>query len=236
MIIKGLEALSSIQIEDKSNRLLNYFNAEHLKRVQATPLLKIVDFLRLKHNIRFEFGGALGFNESSYKILGACNPKKRIILIDCSLSENTSKFNFTLAHELGHLALHRNLEIKYSEKEDGKNLNIISENSQNGKKKKTDIDWMEWQANQYASSLLMPMQIFRTALIIIQEELGLSKRGTIFIDEQQDNQITFFKILSSLSLKFGVSKTAVQIRLNTLKLINDKRKGFYDLNNLINQF
>lgn len=232
MQIEGLPHYSSSEIESKANKLLLYFSPTYFETVRATPLLAIVEFLNSKHGIVFQFDNILGFNNDNNRILGAYNPIKRVIIIDSSLKSDIHKFNFTLAHELGHLALHRNLKIKYdSQDENNEEETIIDYNSK--KELKTDSDWMEWQANYYASALLMPKEIFKTALVFEQRNLGISRTGTIYVDNQSCNQQAFFQLINLLSQRFEVSKSAVEYRLQKLKLVDDKRKTFTSVSDIL---
>lgn len=235
MIIEGLPHYSSNEIESKANTLLLYFSPTYFNNIGATPLVSIADFLSAKHNIVFQFDSVLGFNSDNNRILGAYNPSKRVIIIDSSLKSDLHKFNFTLAHELGHLALHRNLKFKH-EKHDENNEEETVLEGRSKKELKTDSDWMEWQANYYASSLLMPAEIFKRALAIEQNSLGFSRRGTIYVDEQSCNQQAFYQIINLLSLRFEVSKSAVEYRLQKLNLIEDKRNRLKSVGEVLKDF
>lgn len=233
MKIEGLLHYNSSEIESKANKLLLYFSPTYFETVKATPLLSIVEFLQSKHGIVFQFDSILGFNNDNNRILGAYNPIKRVIIIDSSLKGDIHKFNFTLAHELGHLALHRNLKFKYdSQDATNEEETIIDYNSK--KELKTDSDWMEWQANYYASALLMPTEIFKLALVFEQSKLGISRTGKIFVDNQPCNQQAFYQLISLLSQRFEVSKSAVEFRLQKLKLIDDHRKTFKSVSDILN--
>lgn len=234
MQIEGLPHYNSNEIESKANKLLLYFSPTYFETVKATPLLSIVELLKSKHGIVFQFDKILGFNNENNRILGACNPIKRVIIIDSSLKDDTHKFNFTLAHELGHLALHRNLKFKYESQDvTNEEETVIDYNSK--KELRTDSDWMEWQANHYASALLMPAEIFKTALVFEQSKLGISRTGTIYVDNQPCNQQAFFQLINLLSQLFGVSKSAVEYRLQKLGLIDDKRHGFRSVSDILNE-
>jgi Zn-dependent peptidase ImmA (M78 family) len=222
MHIEGRQILSAEYIEERTEQLLVHYNPNYFDYVKATPLMEIIDFLREKHQVIFRFDDYLGFSERGERILGATNPKKRVILVDASLKADEHKFNFTLAHELGHLALHRKLKIVYNDAAD-EGSETINERLGNSKNFKTEADWMEWQANYYASALLMPKQTFIAGLVLQQRELGISRVGKIFIDDQRTNQADYWKLLSMLSKFFRVSQMAVEIRLHKLNLIDDRR-------------
>lgn len=235
MLIEGLPRYSSSEIESKANTLLRYFSPIYFNTIQATPLISIVEFLKSKHSITFQFDSSLGFNSDNNRILGACNPVKRVILIDSSLQSDIQKFNFTLAHELGHLALHRKIKIKYDKEDENEDIETVSEYISK-KELKTDSDWLEWQANFYASSLLMPAEIFEAVLNKEQRNLGISRTGIIYVDNQPCNQQSLYQLTNLLSLRFKVSRSAVEYRLSKLKLINDKRRGFKFVGDYLNGF
>lgn len=66
-------------------------------------------------------------------------------------------------------------------------------------RKRTEEEWVEWQADNFASSILMPKHIFK----ITYEELKKK-----YLDKE--------KILEELSRIFGASKKACEIRINIL--------------------
>ena len=225
MRIEGRKILSSEDIEVKSAQMLAHFNPQILQYVQATPLMGLVTFLEQKHQIIFRFDDHLGFSDKGERILGAFNPKKRVIIIDASLKADEHKFNFTLAHELGHLALHRNIKLIFDDKYAEEPSETVNEKIGSKKTIKTEAEWMEWQANYYASALLMPKETFRAALILHQQELGISRVGKIFIDDQRSNQSDYWQLITMLSKFFKVSQTAIEIRLLKLGLVEDHRSG-----------
>lgn len=233
MKIEGRQKLSANDIERKSDQLLSYYKKDFLDYVQPTPLKKIANFLNDKHGIEFDFKSYLGFSEDGLRILGAFNPFKKMILVDASLEQYEEKFNFTLAHELGHLALHRNLSINYEIEDESELTETISEIGFENRNLKSEIEWVEWQANAYASSLLMPSLIFQSALIQTQKNMGIGRWGKLFVDNQPINQADFIEVISRLGNYFKVSKTAVEYRLRKLNLIDDHRRGLRFLRNYL---
>jgi Zn-dependent peptidase ImmA (M78 family) len=225
MKIQNRPYYSASEIELKSKKLLTTFLPEYFTSVKPTPLTSIVNFLKTQYNIVFNFDVTLGFNLNNNRIFGACNPIKRVIFIDSAIKQDEHKFNFTLAHELGHLSLHRKIKITHEPDDDNSDVETIRENSFYKKELKSDSDWIEWQANYYASALLMPDDILATKLSNIQKQLG-ARVGRIYVDNQTCNQQRFYEIIDLLSKYFQVSKTAVKYRLYSLKLVDDQRKQF----------
>lgn len=100
---------------------------------------------------------------------------------------------FTIAHELGHLLLHDFNEFNFNDNEKVYFRNDISASG---------MDEYEVEANYFAACLLMPKNLVKKEF----EQLG----DSISISEDQ---------LNSFSEKFGVSTTAMTIRLVKLGLI-----------------
>lgn len=219
MIVKGLKHLSGDAIDERATKLLLHFKENYFQFLRPTYIRDIAVFLQDKHQIQFDFTASLGFGSDGGKIIGAFNPIKKIILIDASLSTDESKFNFTLAHEFGHLALHRNIKLVY-EIDDEKST---SDTLALKEKCRTDSDWMEWQANRYAAALLLPKTMLEQKLINVQREMGISKVGHIVVNEHPSSYAEYSLILSILSGYFKASITAVRIRLQNLQMVTDYR-------------
>lgn len=118
---------------------------------------------------------------------------------------NTNRFRFSLAHELGHLVLHRNFHssLKISDLDDVmnfmKNIDI------------REYSHLETQANKFASYFLVP-----------REELGKIRTETIKeIAKKHDLSRFDEKTINSylaeyISPKFAVSSGSAEIALNDL--------------------
>lgn len=129
---------------------------------------------------------------------------------------------FTLAHELGHLLLEhgRFLKSEWRDEADNEEFESIHDDG-------TALKRMEFQANYFASCLLMPREPFITAF---GEELvwrGLHDKGfgALYVDTQECNLNNYFAVTKSLMKQFGVSRAAVVIRLTGMKLLKDVRKA-----------
>lgn len=129
---------------------------------------------------------ALGFNvyEASFKnpqIAGKVidNDDKKAIYVN--RDDITARKRFTVAHELGHIILHHPLNDEPFEKVDYRGVNET-------------FDRKEWEANQFAASLLMP------------------KEKAVATWEKLHDVDDFAEYM-------GVSKAAAAIRLESLGLI-----------------
>jgi len=78
---------------------------------------------------------------------------KTLIKINANIPYPEKK-RFTIAHELGHLLMHKKLEIHH---ENSNTLNWFQNTEQQAIRGK-----QEWEANDFASELLMPEDLFRS--------------------------------------------------------------------------
>jgi Zn-dependent peptidase ImmA (M78 family) len=233
MIIQGRLILTEKEIEEKAKLLLKLLRPDFFDYVLPTDLLSIAKTLTEKHRTRFDFKATLGFSENGERILGATNLKKWVILVDESLQRDQHMFNFTLAHELGHLALHRKLVFVRAENEGYVSMDTVKEMLFEKTTPSTEFEWLEWQANVYAAALLMPEEIVRKALVIQQQEMGIRRMGKIFLDHQPKNNEDYLKLLSRLSSFFGVSIAAITDRLKKLDLIEYYIPGVQSINQIL---
>lgn len=123
---------------------------------------------------------------------------------------------FTLAHEVGHWYLQRKdayvdsgQQSLFGEDTIKSNVNRFVDNVDifnNLKRKKlvTEEDWLEWQANYFASCILMPKRMFANEYIKLQNR-------------------DIFEIISELSKIFNVSEEAVTYRIKEIK--NELNEG-----------
>ncbi len=101
-------------------------------------------------------------------------------------NEARERQRFTIAHELAHFLLHRNI---IDTSPDGITDNVLYRSG--------EPDRIEYEANRLAADIVMPMAL-------IEEELRTKFRGTI-------NEAA----IESLAAHFEVSKAAMEIRLST---------------------
>jgi len=160
-------------------------------------------------------------------VLGATWLNDALVVIDQSLEGNEGRFSFTLGHEVGHWQLHRPLiemdkvTIPLYSREDGaaKTPAIVCRDSQR--------DAAEIQADKFASCLLMPASDVRAAVKLVTgeplaiENFNARKKAGERIVELRD-------FAGEVIAKGGftnVSNQAMQIRLETLKLVVDAAQG-----------
>ncbi|MBQ4811281.1 ImmA/IrrE family metallo-endopeptidase [Pseudoalteromonas luteoviolacea] len=203
--------LESAYIEAQSKTLLDsigysggYVNEETL-----------TDFVSEHYGVKLELCANLPAG-----VLGTIDFTKKEICVDLNQCETKERLRFTIAHELGHLIL-------------GHSEYILSETCYGSHfdENRDDIDIkdimrLEWQANQFASSLLLPKEQFVKAFVYFARSKGISDRGfgALFVDEQPCNRDALNFITLSLMRQFKVSKAAIYIRLKQLGIVRESLK------------
>jgi Zn-dependent peptidase ImmA (M78 family) len=118
-------------------------------------------------------------NGSQGRIL--MNGDSAIITLDSKVKKE-SKRNFILAHEIGHLILHKNLTPLFSDTN-----KTLSEWYAKGKH--------EIEANQFASELLMPSSLFKSRVIGKQMSLDLIRETADYFRTSQTATLLKYKDL-----------------------------------------
>ena len=151
------------------------------------------------------------FTDMQEDCLGKCDFKNHIITINSNLSQHRQ--NFTIAHELGHILLHsRIIEDLYSiEERESDKVTIIN---------KSIHARMEYQANTFASFLLMPDIPFLTEVNKLFKEYRINT-GQLYHDNQLCNKRDCIMIVGTLSKMFNVSQEAVIVRMKKADLYKE---------------
>ena len=142
------------------------------------------------------------------KILGEIDFETQTLFISDKLEYGHPRWRFTIAHELGHIILHSKQVLSsnikaiedYFDDEIVENINISDKT----------IARMETQANLFASHLLIPQHYFELAYKELFDETGARNYPYLTIDNQPCNISLSNYILTNLSNKFNVSKTAIK--------------------------
>ena len=172
--------------------------------------------------------GMINFDDLDVMVVNLQKQRQRehllsgTILVDAGLLVDSShrRRRFTIAHELSHWIIHR--QMYYS---DGPCCNLRQAKNYiacreigifPGKRycKWSDSEWMEWQADHFASALLMPASTFYPYAKAIMER----RRAGTYILEGCGSSTTK-EVISELCDTFDVSRTAVRIRLKERNLL-----------------
>lgn len=138
------------------------------------------------------------------------------IIIDASLlgEEQHHRRRFTISHELSHWIIHR--QMHYSDNPNyslrtARPYIVCRESTPNRDRHReywTENDWMEWQADKFASAMLMPASVFYPEA---QAVMRRHRAGSYIVDGCGSKSTT--DVITELTEIFDVSRTAVRIRL-----------------------
>src|SRR5262245_34081823 len=110
----GIPHHSRDSLERRAEEALRHYLPATLTTACRTDLLGFTRLAQKEVGFQFSYRDDLGTNARGHPILGACFFKPNLaILVSASLPSETSRFRFVLAHEIGHLTLHRNLNIDF---------------------------------------------------------------------------------------------------------------------------
>lgn len=219
----GIPIVTREVIEDWSERFICFFDKSCIEQPQPTPLGTICTSLRDNHNVNFIFGADLGVSPEGYQYRGRFHIPSKTIYLDRSLEYGDPRYNFTLAHEIAHFVMHKKVSLSLSNSaiSDSKRTLILDHVQSDNPR-----EWLEWQANKFASSLLLPRKTLPAAVEDIQKKLGLSRPGTIYLDRQPVNISLYNSIINSLVKLFETSKTSIKLRLKELGLLVEVSTGY----------
>ncbi|TBY80626.1 ImmA/IrrE family metallo-endopeptidase [Rhizobium leguminosarum] len=170
-------------------------------------------------SIDLQFSDELRLDPDGTTILGSANFDKRSIQINAHRDPNRERF--TLGHEIGHFCLNHDRYLRSE---------MIVEQDLFADIEARDVfnyERLEFQANAFASSILLPGDVFRVAVDVGRSRFDIQDRGHgyIYVDDQPCNFAPYDDLLSDLSQYFEVSKQAIEIKLKKSGLLNDRRRG-----------
>lgn len=146
-------------------------------------------------------------------VYGSFDFKEDVMFISNELRNDPYRSNFTIAHEIGHIVLHKNILERYYQS---------SSDIQTFAPSDSAISKLEVQANLFASSLLLPKTIFLTEFARRMSNLGI--RPPLYKDHQRVNIRDCYAVCSYLRSFFQVSIQVVEIRLTELNLLKFDKK------------
>jgi Zn-dependent peptidase ImmA (M78 family) len=158
-----------------------------------------------------------GAADAAYGVLGRICFSTLEIITYATADNLPQREAFTLAHELGHWFLGHGA---YAQREYCAERDLEDE-----EESADEIRRMDWQANYFASCLLLPAASFVADFKKETRALDVTDRGfgPLFVDNQPTNQATYARITQALMARYGVSRQVVNIRLKTLDLLTDQR-------------
>jgi hypothetical protein len=141
--------LSKEKIAVAACQLIDDFQA--MAKYEVQPPIPVEDIIERYLELRLVYHDLDRFFEKR-NCLGATYVAKKTICVNEKLFENEGRLVFTMAHEVGHWVLHR----KYIEAQEEANPKTVFVSQGRNNK-------MEWQADYFASCLLMPEKEIREA-------------------------------------------------------------------------
>jgi Zn-dependent peptidase ImmA (M78 family) len=155
-------------------------------------------------------------------VLGMTSVEDRRICVDQSLEKIPGRFAFTLAHEIGHWQLHRQI-LEQRQREDTlfDLERLPSPAPRPGRRRKAPV---EWQADQFAACLLMPARLVREAVRLAFGERLPSWEGIearLLTGEPDERFVEVAEQVIAAGQFDNVSNMAMRIRLRDLKLVVD---------------
>ena len=215
------------EFEDEATLLLAEFGNKH-GQVSAPPI-PVDEMVELYLGLSLEFldmqklfgvedvHGALWVNEKRVGIDQRLDPGTNPAML--------GRYHFTLAHEAGHWWLHRHLFQRKANQ-----LLLVPENAERPEYicRSSDTDPIEYQANRFASCLLMPREMLKRAWHEWRDGMDpiclTDLRGEETDDGSTDDLI-MENAVHPLALKFQVSREAIRIRTEGMGLLVRKREA-----------
>ena len=206
--------------------MLQYIFPDRHNDTNPPDLRQAVEILHIKYRIGFSFSEILGRMPNGNKILGMFSVSPLIIRVCSSIKRWSPAFCRTLAHELGHLVLHRKMIG------DGKQISRekpIIDTARQLRYRETaelsDLGWVEWQANEFAMCLILPRRYLQYLVVKAQIELGINRNiGTMYLDDQVCNMQNCGRIISRISGLMAINDALLWRRLRFLGILEDHQK------------
>ncbi|WP_181292093.1 ImmA/IrrE family metallo-endopeptidase, partial [Brachyspira hampsonii] len=158
----------------------------------------------------FEFNINLGDT-----ILGLISFKKNTIFISNRLKYDSPRWRFTLAHEIGHLILHKQYLEKYMDIFEDNITDVFSENEIIPKNLNRR---MEMQANIFASNFLVNNIFMEIHWYYFRKKYCITK-NFLFYDNQHINKNMAIMFIEYVKYIFGISEEFATIKLVDLGIL-----------------
>ena len=197
---------------------LKIIRAHQPNALEKPQEINILNFVKLAcEKFGYEFKLCQLPKKGNQQALGCLDTKNKKLLLDVNMvcrAGSSNMWTFVAAHELGHLVLHRQYfedgqsPYDYSDLEGGFPRN----------------NRLEWQANRFASELLLPREMVKNVVSLISFHEGITNNfGKIYIDGKHYNYRFLNKVCDVIANIFKVSNAVAKIRLMEIDLIIDEQ-------------
>lgn len=208
--------LSAKDIEEFTSSLLMAYSPKVVKGDKMLDWEKFEQFLALTYEMTILYTDLDAFDSRGHQVDSSCSFSTKTIQIKSSF-RNSTRAAFLLAHELGHYFLHNRTSInQYTYESFSDSVYNLRMNRYELNNPKT---WIEWQANQFASCLILPREsiIYRLGIEQFKQNLQIGK--PLYLDDQPSNRFAFRIIITNLARFYFTTKTSIIYRLTALKMI-----------------
>lgn len=221
----GLRFMKDQEFEDEAALLLaEYGNKHGYVTAPPIPVDEMVELylgLCLEfHDMQKLFGvpdvhGALWVNEKRVGIDQRLDPARNPAML--------GRYHFTLAHEAGHWRLHRQLFLRRANQP-----MLVAEGVERPEYicRSSDNEPIEYQANRFASCLLMPREMLKRSWHEWRgnmEPICLTDLRAKYGASDTDESL-MENAVRPLAIKFQVSPEAMRIRAEAMQLLLRKRE------------
>ncbi|HTK20992.1 MAG TPA: ImmA/IrrE family metallo-endopeptidase [Mucilaginibacter sp.] len=211
----GIDRLSKKDIQTIAYKELDKMNPQILRNARHISPKSLKEFLIAKYKIE------IIEKKMENNMIGECDLEASSISVNEKIVGTHREF-FVLAHEFGHFILHQKLSIgqfAYDSFADSE-YDVTTGKYELSNPK----NWIEWQANYFASCIILPEVPFVYRLGIVQSSLNISQ-GRIYLDDKPSNYVPFIDLVGKLAYRFDVSKASIIYKLKELGLINDQTRS-----------
>lgn len=229
----GMFCLRKDDFDNIASMVLSEFEPEALKHPQPIDIMKVAQdglFMTIStKNLDVEMNilGVTAFSDGEFSCLDLLLKPEIVelqvgsMLLHTQLTQSRyfTRTRFTIAHEVSHFILHRTYHSPRNERYQFRTQRqaYVACRSADVENRKhefgTEHDWLEWQANSLASTLLMPKAMFQSAA-----EYEFRHIGRRFLTKGNINT-EYLVVVTNLANLFRVSKTSAELRLKQLGYI-----------------
>lgn len=219
--------LSNDEIEKRADDLTKKGVVERIlmfKRLSSLiidPSIATLDYADISIN-PFECADFYGLSYTTEVIEEKCqlallDVGKNHVILDSAGLNNYHRYRFSMAHELGHYILHSRLFKEQSVVSVGESEETLSISLKHSRR-------VEYQANLFASYLLMPKALVATLYehffeTEIHQVYGDSLRALYYSPNQPETWPPYKNVVLKMAQLLDVSQQALQIRLKSLNLL-----------------
>ena len=218
----GIPKLGREAIEKTSEWFLSQIANYTLRETVLLPtnLGYLINDLRDGGFCTFSHDGELGYKSNGLPCLGMYSFSRKHITISKDLAKDDPRYSFTCAHEIAHFYLHSKVHPRAYQEQGEVELRDSARDFVSIQPNSGPRGLMEWQANRFAASILMPQATVRAVLTKVQGELGIGRRGRIWLDNQPHIKHDYHRVLRGVAQHYNVSQAVVEVRLREMRMIH----------------